>query len=203
MPKLIDWGVRYELIREAVVRIAAREGAGGVSFVTVAAELRVSVSTLRRTLDSPNALPQMGTSLLARLRRQRRYMRGCPRGVERGSVEHVVWTLTSELPVTEEDLEQERAWVQLTGPGASEACTELRRGDEDYLDALMLGALKRLGTEESFRAQQTIALRALLDGLIAARCRETVTVDEALACLDTFLRGLPPEPADGIILVGA
>ncbi len=200
MPKLIDWGVRYELIREAVVRIAASKGAGGVSFASVAAELHISVSTLRRTLDSPSVLPQMGVSLLARARRQRRYMRGCPHGVERGSVEHVVWTLTSELPIDEEGLEQERAWVQLTGPGAGGACAELRRDDDDYLDALVRSALKRLGTDE---ASQAIHLRALLDGLSAARCREALTVEEALGCLDTFLRGLPVEPAARITLAGA
>jgi AcrR family transcriptional regulator len=198
MPRLIDWGVRFELIREAVVRVAARDGVAAVSIASVAAELHVSGATLRRTLDSPDVLPRMGAESLARERRYRRYIRGRPPGVEHGSVEHVVWILVAELPRDEQDLEQQRAWVQLTGTGASKACAELRSRDEDYLDALMPEVLGRLGTLVATRSQQAIRLRALIDGLVAALCREGVSVDDAVECLETFVRELPLERASGV-----
>jgi hypothetical protein len=198
MPKLIDWGVRYELIREAVVRVAARDGLGGVSLPAVAAELRMSPSTLRRTVEPVDALPQMGAGLLARLRRQRRYLRGCPRGAANGSVEHMVWVLTAELPTDEEDLAGQRAWFELTGIGADESSAELRRADETYVDALIAGVLAKLGSDETTRIEQSILLRAVLDGLIAARCRETVTIEAAVECLDRCLRQIPLKDASGV-----
>jgi AcrR family transcriptional regulator len=203
MPRLVDWGVRYELIREAVVRIVARDGVAAVSMAAVAGELHVSLATLRRTLDRPDRLLQMGVSLLARQRRSRRLMRGCPPGVVRGSVEHIAWILAAELPKDEEDRDQQRAWIQLTGPGAGEAAANDRCTDDDYLDDLMVGILERLGTEMATRRQQAIRVRALLDGLIAASCREEVTADEAYNCLETCLRELPLEPRVAVSPSGA
>src|SRR4051812_39947214 len=144
MPRLIDWGVRYELVRESVIRIVARDGVAGVSMAAVAQDMHVSLATLRRALDRPDRLSQMGVSLLVRQRRSRRLMRGCPPGVERGSLEHITWILASELPTDEEDREQVRAWTALTGPGAGEKATDARRADDGYQADLVFGVLERL-----------------------------------------------------------
>ncbi len=98
MPRLIDWGVRYDLIREAVVRIAARDGAGAVTPDTVAAELACSTSTLRRTVVPIQGMSVMGLDWIQRQRVQRTYLRGRPVGSERGSVEYIVSALLIEIP---------------------------------------------------------------------------------------------------------
>jgi hypothetical protein len=194
MPRLIDWGVRFELIREAVVRIAAREGSGAVTIDSVAAELRVSSTTLRRTLSppTPEVLRGMGLDYIVRMRRIRSYMIGRPPGSELDSVEHIAWVLANEIPTDEQHLEQEQAWVQLTFLGAGEASVEHRVQHDAYLDSFVRGCLARLGTEEATREVVAIHLRALVDGLTSALCRSSISGEEATDCLTTHLRRLTP-----------
>ena len=195
MPRLVDWGARYEFIREAVVRVAARRGAAAVTLEGVAAELHVSTSTLRRALESPDTLPGMGVRWIARQRHYRRYLRGLPPGADRGSVEHAVWLLRSELPEVEEELEQERAWSQLVHGGVGEDIRELQQAEDAYVDALVRSVLELRQTEQSTREGQAITVRAVLDGLKAALCRQSITVDAAVQCLDTCLATLSPDDA--------
>jgi hypothetical protein len=198
MPKLIDWGVRYELIREAVVRIAARHGAAEVSITSVAAELHVSASTLRRTVDWPGRLPDMGVSLLVRTRRHRRLLRGRPQGTELGSLEHYAFSLLGEVPCDEEEVEEQRAWVALTGAGATDVNAEARRVDEEHLDLLVARWLARLEVEAASEHTHAVHVRAILDGLVAARCRGTATFEEAQECLADCLRLLSAELRSGL-----
>ncbi len=113
MPKLIDCGVLFDLIREAVVRLAALGGVRAVTLTAVAAYLHVSPSTLRRTLLSPDVLPEMGVAWIERQRQYPRF-RGRPKGMVHGSVEHALLVISRELPTDEERLEHERAWRELT-----------------------------------------------------------------------------------------
>jgi hypothetical protein len=113
MPKLIDYGVRFELMREAVLAIAAREGAQAVSAATVARHMRVSADTIRRSVASPAVLPHMGLELVARRRRVRRLMHGRG-GQEAGSVEAALTRMQVELPLDDVRLEEARAWASLT-----------------------------------------------------------------------------------------
>ncbi len=202
MPRLIDWGVRYELIREAVVRIAARQGAAAVTVDSVSAELKISTTTLRRTVIPLEMLAEMGVVWIDRQRGFRTYLRGRPDGSERGSVEHMAWVLLAEIPTDADHLEQERAWAQLTHVGASEHTAELLAGRHRYLDGLVRRCLEQLGTEETAREREAIHLRALVDGLTAAACRSGVTPDDAMGCLTDYLRGLrsPPSSAEAVEL---
>jgi len=189
MPKLIDWGVRFDLMREAVVRLAARGGAGAVTLPAVAAELRVSPSTLRRTLDSPAVLAPMGVAWIARQRRYPRY-RGRPKGVEHGSPEHAAVLLARELPDGDESLERERAWRELTGRDACPEVIELRDDHDAYLDALANHAVGVTLPDATSLQREVILLRAVMDGLTAAACRGSITLEQAHDALDHYLAAL-------------
>ncbi len=196
MPKLIDWGVRFDLMREAVVRLAARGGAGAVTLAAVAAELNVSPSTLRRTLDSPAVLPPMGVAWIARQRRYPRY-RGRPKGVVQGSPEHAALLLERELPDGEEALERERAWRELTGRDACAEVIELRDDHDGYLDALARHAVGLVLLGDPPDEREVILLRAVMDGLTAAACRGSITLEQAPEALDHYLvalRGMTSRP---------
>lgn len=137
MPKLIDYAVRFELMREAVLAIAARDGAQGVSAATVAKYMGVSADTIRRSVVSPAVLPHMGLELVARRRRVRRLMHGRG-GQEAGSLAAALSRLQVELPLDEVRLEEARAWASLTWAivgvprhaAAATAADEPRRGGE-------------------------------------------------------------------------
>src|SRR6478735_5772793 len=146
MPRLIDWGVRFELIREGVVRVAARDGGAAVTIASVAAELHVSGSTLRRTLDSSGALPGLGVAWIERLRQYSRH--GAIKAFEAGTVDRVVAAIRCELPSNEEELECERAWAELTGVGAAARCRELRDEHNEHLDRLMTAVMPWLVSDE-------------------------------------------------------
>jgi hypothetical protein len=195
MPRLIDWGARFGFIREAVVRLAAGGGASAVTIPAVAAQLGVSSATLRRALAEPDILPWMGADWIARERHYRRFLRGVPRGTERGSVGHGVWLLRSELPEDPEDRERELAWPQLVHPGAGESILKLQASEDEYVESLIHEVLQLLGTEETTRPAQQTMVRAVLDGLKLALVRERVSPEEAFACLDQVLAQLPLSPS--------
>jgi hypothetical protein len=197
MPKLIDYSARFELMREAVVRIAARDGATGVSLASVAAELNVSTSTLRRTLSSPEVLPEIGVVWLARQRQQRRFNRGLPLRLEHGSVAQAQWLLWGELPADQEGIDQARAWAELTVVSTSARVVRLRHDRDLFLDEVVAQIIDLLGVPLPSRELEGVRLRALLDGLTAAACRGAVTVDQMRAGLETHLlelsaRAVPP-----------
>ncbi|MET0837437.1 MAG: hypothetical protein ABWY19_01560 [Marmoricola sp.] len=187
MPKLIDYSARFELIREAVVRIAARDGGAAVTLESVAVEMRLSASTLRRTLSSPDVLPEVGVVWLARQRQQRRFRRGLPLRIERGSVGQAHWLLWGELPSDEEDIGQARAWAELTVVGTSARVATLRRDRDLYLDELVAQVIDFLEAAVASRELEGVRLRALLDGLVAAACRGTVTAEQMSASLEEHL----------------
>ena len=194
MPKLIDWGVRFDLMREAIVRIAARDGASAVCLASVAAELQISSSTLRRALSSPDVLPDMGVLWIARQRVRRTWRRGPQHGTEHGSVEHAIWCLVTEVPMHEEDVERERAWMHLTAAGASERTRKMRAEHDEVVDQLVRGVLVLIGSEAASRDHHATRLRALVDGLTLALCRSSITPEQARECLDAHLREVPREP---------
>jgi hypothetical protein len=189
MPKLIDWGLRFDLMREAVVRLAAGSGAGAVTLAAVAAELQVSPSTLRRTLSAPDVLANMGVDYIARQRQYLRF-RSRPKGVEHGSIEHVAWVIRRELPTDEEARERERAWRELTTLGASPRSIELRDEHAAFLDSLANSVIELLLPCSASKDLEVPRLRALMDGLTSAACRGSITVELMLAVLDRHLSDL-------------
>ena len=186
MPKLIDWGVRFELMREAVVRLAAGGGAGAVTLTAVAAELRVSPSTLRRTLSSPDVLPEMGVAWIARQRQYPRF-RGRPKGVEHGSIEHAAWVIRRELPADEGALERERAWRELTTLDASPGSIELRDDHDAFLDGLVTSVVELVSPHGASNELEAVRLRALMDGLNGAVCRGSITLEAMQTALDRHM----------------
>lgn len=121
MPKLIDYGVRFELMREAVVRLAAREGAAAVTLARVATEMNVSSHTLRRALARADALPVLGLGLIERQRRHRWLTTPGPRRIGSPALSRANATLALELPLNPARIEETRAWTALTTAFGGEA----------------------------------------------------------------------------------
>ena len=188
MPRLIDWGVRFELIREAVVRVAARDGGAAVTIASVAAELHVSGSTLRRTLDSSDVLPGLGAAWIERLRQYSRF--GVIKSFEAGTAERVIQAIRCELPSNEEGLERERAWLALAVVGATARCSQLRDEHNEHLDRVAAVVVARLVTDEERREFEAMRLRALVDGLIAAICRGSTSLEQMHATFDRHMAEL-------------
>jgi AcrR family transcriptional regulator len=201
MPRLIDWGVRFELIREAVVRVAARDGGLGVTYASIAAELHVSGSTLRRTVDSTDALPYLGVAWIARLRQYARFNHA--KSIEVGSVAHVIKVIRRELPIDADEVDRERAWAALTAIGASEDCAKVRDEHHVFLDWLLAAAVARLLPDGQRTEFEVLRLRALMDGLIAAVCRESITVEQMLAVFDRHISDLLEQTASPLSPDGA
>lgn len=213
MPKLIDWGVRFDLVREAIVRVAAREGAAAVNFTSVAAELKLHPGTIRRSVEAADVLPHMGMAHIAGQRSRRNYLRG-RRGHEYASLGHISWVLRALVPMGAEELEEERAWRALTSAPLDERCSKIRRSQDAEIDALVRSALltwesapgsvghpaiESQATESQAIELQAfelraIGLRALIDGLVAARCRADLSPEQAVECLEVHLLGLRRAP---------
>jgi AcrR family transcriptional regulator len=193
MPRLIDYGVRFELIREAVVRVAAREGGAGVTIGSVAAELKVSGSTLRRTIDSSAVLPGLGVAWIDRMRQYPRFQLG--KTLERGTAERVIRTIRRELPIDDEELERERAWLALTGIGASGRCRESRDAHHAYLEGLSTLVVEQLVPDEARREFEATRLSALVDGLVAAACRGGISLEQMHATFDRHMAELVEQQA--------
>jgi AcrR family transcriptional regulator len=187
MPKLIDYGVRFELIREAVVRVAARDGSAGVTLERIAAELQMSPSTLRRCLRSPDVLPELGAAKLARDKQYRRFLRGNPVRIERGSLEHARYRLWSELPLDEELTEHARAWSELVVHGTGDRIAQLRSEHDALMDALVRDVVQRSGVPTTRHEIEQVRLRALVDGLTAAVCSGRRTSADLERCLEAHV----------------
>jgi AcrR family transcriptional regulator len=196
MPKLIDWGVRFELIREAVMRVAARDGGAAVTVDSVAAELNVSGSTLRRTLASSDVLPYLGVEWIVRLRRYAWFNQEA--AVERGTLERAVRAVRSELPRDAEDLDRERAWAALTVVGSSDRVAKVRADYHEHLDELVTRVVARLEPDEERREFEARRLRALMDGLVAAACRSDLTTEQMLGVFDRHMSELMERAPDPI-----
>jgi AcrR family transcriptional regulator len=196
MPKLIDYSVRFELIREAVVRVAARDGGRAVDLARIAAELQVSPSTLRRLLRSADVLAETGVVLVARKRQYQRFLRKRPKGVPEGSLAHVRFLLSIELPLDDEEIEWARAWAELTITGTGDCIVQLREAHDSYLDGLATKAVTMLAIPTARRELEAIRLRALLDGLTAAACAGRATAEQLEACLETHLSEICPRPSN-------
>lgn len=188
MPKLIDYSLRFELIREAVVRIAARDGGRAVNLATIATEMQVSQSTLRRMLRSTDVLAETGVVWLARNRQRQRFLHKRPKTIQPGSLAHVKWVMWKELPLDAEEVEWARAWAELVATGAGVRITELRADHERWLDSLVAEAVAMLAVPVARSGLARVHLRALIDGLTAAVCAGRITPEQLQACLDVHLR---------------
>lgn len=206
----------FERVREAVCAIALRDGAARVTQRSVAAELGVSASSLRRLMRSPDSLPDLGLELVDRLRRIR-YMRSGrpPRGAVAGADQQVLaWQaidgLFAWLPADQEELDELVIWHRLVAahPGHSELATRSQKDMDEGCAALTTAVVEALavempGVDERWfePAFEQIRLRALVDGVVAAACdgRMSATAASALVRqhLEMTLGGpLPEHPLD-------
>ncbi len=128
----------------------------------------------------------MGVAWIARERRYPRF-RSCPKGVERGSLEHARLVIRAELPADEGALELERAWRELTRLDASPDSLELLAHHDAYLDQLVVSVLGMILPPGEANDVEAIRLRAVMDGLIGAACRGSVTLEVMYAALDRHI----------------
>jgi hypothetical protein len=196
MPKLIDYGVRFELMREAVVRLAAAGGAAAVTLAAVAQEVRLSTDTLRRTLRSPDVLPQLGVEHIARQRRHRDLTTPGLHNPSLPMIERVKRSFELELPLDEDRLVEGRAWIALTRSCALPAVLKHREAHESYLLALAARAVEVV--PEGVRRCEQLRLFALVDGLVAGGCSELLTPEEMTSVLRLHLEGLAAQACDDV-----
>ena len=78
MVRVLDYGVRIEQAREAVLAIVARDGVAALNQVSLAAELGLSLATVKRSVSSAKVLPRLGVDLLARRFRREVTRQGWP-----------------------------------------------------------------------------------------------------------------------------
>jgi len=78
MVRFLDYAVRIEQAREAVLAIVARDGVAALNQVTLAAELGLSLATVKRSISSSRVLPRLGVELLARRFRREVARQGWP-----------------------------------------------------------------------------------------------------------------------------
>lgn len=69
MPRIVNYADRFDAIREAVYLVTLREGAQAITLPTVAQQLRMSESTVRRLLASATRLPELGLQWVHRRER--------------------------------------------------------------------------------------------------------------------------------------
>lgn len=201
----------FERVRAAVCAIALRDGAARVTQRSVAAELGVSASSLRRLMRSPDSLPDLGLELVDRVRRIR-YLRSgrLPRGALAGPDPQLpAWRaidgLFAWLPADREELDELVVWHRLVAahPGHSEVATRSRKDMDDGCAALTTAVVEVLGVEARWLdpAFEQIRLRALVDGVIAAACAGRMSATAATALVRQHLETtlgvpLPEHPFD-------
>jgi|SRR5680860_427293 len=193
MPKLIDYGVRFELVREAVVRVTLRDGTGAVTVSGVAADLQVSPATLRRLLASPGVLPWLGLQLIARRQRTRRLVRTTASVMDPAhELPRSCRSLELELPVDEERAAEARAWAGLTSIGATSSVEEMRVDRATLLSHLVGDVLDALDLEAEVREVERVRLQALVDGLSTAAAGESATPDLIAGALRRHMFTMTP-----------
>ena len=195
MPRLIDYGVRFEFIREAVLRVCVRDGARALSAAAVAAEMQISVATLRRTMARIEALPALGAGFIMRQRAIRaRVNRGRVGLTPVQLAQHI---LERELPLDEERLHEELAWSQIVHTFRDDdSVRKYWQQHEDDLDAVMSGLAKLLEVPEEVRPREILRLRALHSGLASGICAGRVTADDARAVVQAHVAELASRGSD-------
>jgi hypothetical protein len=141
-------------MREAVVRLAAEGGAAAVTLAAVADEVHLSTDTLRRTLRSPEVLPQLGVEHIARQRRHRDFTTPGLRNPAIPVIDRITRAVELELPLDEERLAEGRAWIALTSNCVLPAVRKHREAHESYLAALTGRAVETVPSVSTWKHWQ-------------------------------------------------
>lgn len=198
MPRLIDYGARFDLTREAVIAVTLRQGAAAVNMQTVSRELGVSVATVRRFLKGSGALPLLGLEHVERQRRNRRMTGGGVSLMSDPSVKNLMAAVRLELPLTEQRLEEARAWQALVAANCGPATDKFEEDQRQTWRHLLGHLLYKMDLPEERRPLELQRLIALMTGLTAQLVTEQISPDAAVEVIDHHLLDLAARPADGV-----
>lgn len=167
MPKLIDRRERREEIARAAWRVIRRDGVGGASVRTVAAEAGLSVGSVRHVFNAQSALLEFAMRLVME-RVGTRIADRLPEGTT-----HTAEEIAAELlPLDDERRAEMEVYLALfaaagTHPGLGAVREETLRGTRAACSMI----ITRLPSADTLSADQveyeTTRLHALLDGLAA------------------------------------
>lgn len=172
MPKLIDYSGRFDQIREAVFDIALRDGPHAISLPSVAAELGLSVSSLRRVLRSADALPRLGLQWVE-IRQRKHLFERLSRDVRTpDALRRWVDYLFRLVPATDALADELRVMRSLIEEHARD-CEWAREARDHWaqnVDVLSTRVVSCLEMSEDDSQYEYERLRALLEGVTALIC---------------------------------
>ena len=200
MVRVLDYGVRIEQAREAVLAIVARDGVAALNQVTLAAELGLSLATVKRSISSSRVLPRLGVDLLARRFRREVTRQGWPDireefdcavasqagalalGPLEGSVADegtrdewvtALRALWCALPCDDSAAEDARSWATLTAAfsGCDDMIRELRDERQAWIAGLVEDVVARFPAPVASRDHEVTLLLAVVTGLIDGASR--------------------------------
>ena len=191
MPKLIDYRGRIDQIREAVFEITLRDGPSAISLPAVAAELQLSVSSLRRTLRSAHDLPRLGLQWVETRQRMHLFDRLSREVRASDALRRAADSLLSRLPSTEAKADELRVWRSLIEAHAGSDWARTARTDRDRsLDRtaqLLVGCLELADEESQYEHER---LRALLEGVTTLVCDGRLAPEVAASTFQRHLADL-------------
>lgn len=186
MPKVVDYAIRFECIREAVYDIVLRDGVAAISLAAVAEELSMSESILRRLMASATDLPELGMQWVqrrevTRWRSKDHQLRGTSPAIEGANA------LLALLPSTDETCADARARrLLLRGFPASGWARSATAEDQRVLAVLVELAVPP-DLDEERRAFESARLTALVIGAREAACTGEITPEDAVSMVRRHL----------------
>ncbi|MEO5651196.1 MAG: hypothetical protein ABIN79_13990 [Marmoricola sp.] len=198
MPRLIDYGARFELAREAVLAVTLRDGAAAVNMQTVSRELGVSVATVRRFVSNAQGLPQLGLGFIERRRMVRRFTGGGVAALRDPPLQRLMAAVRLELPLTEGQLAQDRAWEALVAANSGPTIDKFVEDQQAEWQHLAGAVIVALGVPEAQRPLEVATLIALMNGLLVQLVSAEITPGIAIAVIDPHLFDLAAHRSDGV-----
>lgn len=180
MPKFVEYAERFEEMRQAVLTIALRDGTRHINYPAVAAEVGVSVMTLRRLMPSAIHLPRLGMDLLDR-RARALLMRSVPGELPPEDPRAAAWNLLlRDLPCTAERAEDARAWRLLTAGYPDAEWSIAARNGYQMILAMIVDRVVPEHLPPGIREFETMRLSAIVLGAIECVCSGTLSPAECV-----------------------
>jgi hypothetical protein len=165
---------RLSAVRAAVFEIALRDGAVGIHFPAVAAEVGTSLSTLRRWVSTADRLPRLGIDHVEYRRRCRLQHRAPGEAAGTELWQDALNLLLRALPFDKARLDDERVWnILILGFSDTQWAHEARAAQDHYLATLVrtvISGHSNLDLEFEERRLAVLVrgtLAGVLDGLIS------------------------------------
>lgn len=199
MPAIVDHTARFEAIRDALFEITLRRGAVGFTLPEVAEEMRIGVSTLKRTVTGTSALPGLLVDYAHRLLRwQVLFSHRVPTGSHDEPWSPQLRALLAHLPSDEDARQVFEVWevATLTHAGTLEQARTSRAARDDWLGTAVQDLVAALEEADAPRQPDAQVLAALVDGLRPAVVAERITPQDAAAVVERHVHGLLATPGD-------